>query len=107
MERNNPQRFAKLEPHAKVTIQGFGDTALDSGDWKNAVNCLDYISENGILENKTVMEKLAQIRQADKTAGLQIASAIQARVNIRKSPQTPEPTLTPVPPAPSQGETQS
>lgn len=97
----NPEYYKKIEKDLHALIEGYGQAALDNNDWQSAVNAFDLVTDGGILSNQNAMTKLGELFPEDKTARVDIAQAIQERVNLRKAQQTPEPTLTPVPPPPS------
>lgn len=96
----------QIEDTFKSFIKGFGIAALREKDWITAVNAFDVITEGGIMANEEIIARFRKIALTKKTTGVIIAQTIQERVNLRKAQQTPESTLTPVPPPPSPGEAQ-
>lgn len=91
-QARNPKEDAKFQEAMKRFIKGYGTAALESGDWQTAINAFDIVTEDGILQNQEVMTQLRDLSQADKVAGVDIAKAIQERVNRRKQgEETPPP----------------
>lgn len=72
-----------LRRSQKITsafLQGFGDAALEQGDYVTAINAYDVTSTNGILRDEVVMARLKDIAQREVVVGVRIAQAIQARI---------------------------
>ncbi|MBI2012590.1 hypothetical protein HYS90_01520 [Candidatus Curtissbacteria bacterium] len=105
----NEEEIRKAENRLKAFIEGFGQKALMARNWRTAVTAYDVITDGGIMQNQEVLGSLREITQSSKADGVDIARAIQERVNRRRQgpepsliqPQspgpTPEPGLRPVP----------
>ena len=90
------------EPRGKKRLEtfliGFGQQALNDGAWRSALNALDISTDGGILQHRFAMDKFREIAEADKTVGVEIAQAIQERINRRNdgsAQQTPDPQRIP------------
>lgn len=87
----SPENRAKMEARLRALCRGYGTAAIQKQDYDTAINAFDLATEGGILKNEIVMAGLRSKAQEDKTTGIKIAQAIQAREDRRPLPPTPEP----------------
>lgn len=87
------KKEGKTIPQIKAWLEGFGNKALEVGDWKTAVISMDVATDGNVSENEELMAKLREVAAADKSEGVEIAKTMQGRINKRS--QATHPTAQP------------
>ena len=86
------------EKRLKAFLLGFGNQALNDSDWRSALSALDLSTDGGIMQNRYALDKFREIAGGNKAVGVEIAQAIQERINRRNggsAEQTPDPQRIP------------
>lgn len=97
--RFNPDVQNKYLVGIKGLLEGYGAQAISEYDWVSGINAYDVATEGGIMQNQEVLGQLKEIAQSNKTSGVDIAKAIQERIN-RKNGGSAQTEHRPAPPAP-------
>ena len=78
------------EKRLKAFLLGFGNQALNDSDWRSALSALDLSTDGGIMQNRYALDKFREIAGGNKAVGVEIAQAIQERIDRRKQSTDPE-----------------
>lgn len=92
----------KVEKRIKAFLEGFGNQSLAAKDWLTSINAFDIATDGGIMQNKEVLDRFKDFAIEDTTVGVEIAQAIQERIN-RRNGGSAQPEHRPAPPDPSGG----
>ena len=83
-----------LTAQIKAFMEGYGMTALEKKDFQTAITCLDYSSDNGILENDELIAKIKSATASEEEL-VKVAEIIE---ELKKSEPAKITTLPPAPP---------
>jgi hypothetical protein len=77
----------KLDAGVQAFIEGWGTKALEANDWQTVINAFDIITDDGVMQRQDIISRLANLNKENPSTRVEIAEAVQKRVNLRRPTQ--------------------